>query len=433
MSQQAEPKRTTTGVLRREVSILNRLVEVSVVMTSTLQLDPLLEYIMEAAIEVCDAETASIMLVDKNTSELRFTAALGESGKSLIGMIVPMEGSIAGSIISEDKALIIDQVYEDPRHYTKVDQEIEFRTRSILGVPLRIRDQLVGVLEVLNKNSGPFTFEDMQYIEILASQAAVAIENARLLSSLEQAYADLSRIDKLKTDFISVASHELRTPLSVILGYATFLKEDAAPENQDDIDMLLASALKMRGLIEGMTNLRLVQLSDSEMNIERVVVIDLMRAAFHEILPLADTKEHIFVYEPDPAHADICVLADRAKVQIALGSVLHNAVKFTPPGGAIILSGEFKEAKGEYWIVVRDNGFGIPSEELERIFDQFYQIEDYMDRQHEGLGLGLAIARAIVERVGGRIWAESPGVGEGSRFTLALPICKDGAGSSPQR
>lgn len=422
MPDQANPPRTVTGELRQQIVALNRLVEVSRIMTSTLKLGPLLQFIMEAAAEICGAEAASLLLVDKNTNELRFAAALEEAAQKLVGMVVPMEGSIAGSIVAEDRALVIDDVADDPRHYDGVDEQIAFQTRSILGVPLRMADQLVGVLEVLNKREGPFSAEDIYYIEILAAQAAVAIERTRLLNSLEEAYEDLNQLDKLKTDFISLASHELRTPLSVILGYATFLQEDAPADFREHTAALMASALQMRGLIEGMTNLRYVQLEDGEMDIAAVDVEELLAAAFDEMLPLAGARQQVFVYEMDPLAEPVFVRADRDKVRLALGGVLHNAVKFTPPGGAIILSGEVKPAKDEFWITVRDNGFGIPADRLEKIFEQFYQVEDVLVREHGGMGLGLAIARAIVEKVGGRIWAESPGVGEGSRFTIALKL-----------
>jgi signal transduction histidine kinase len=405
-----------TGLLRR-LDGVNRLIEVSLVMNSMLQLDPLLKYLMQIASEICDAEAASIMLIDKNTNELRFAAATGEASQHLVGMVVPMHGSIAGTIIAEDRAMIVADAKKDPRHYSGVDKETEFQTRSILGVPMRRRDQLVGVLEVLNKRSGDFTEADVPVITALAAQAAVAIENARLLDSLEKAYADLNRLNKLKTDFIAIASHELRTPLGVILGYATVLREDSQGEMSEHAQMVLNSALQMRSLIEGMTNLRNVQIDESELDRVDVPVGDIMRFAYLDVTSLAEAKQQFFEMEPVDR---LIVRADQTRMVLALTNVLNNAVKFTPPGGVIILAAQRHPA--EAWITVRDNGFGIPAGELEKIFEQFYQVEDPMTRKHGGLGLGLAIAKAIVERHGGRIWAESPGPNEGSKFTIALPL-----------
>ncbi|PJF33965.1 MAG: hypothetical protein CUN49_17285, partial [Candidatus Thermofonsia Clade 1 bacterium] len=126
----------------------------------------------------------------------------------------------------------------------------------LLGVPMHIKGQVIGVLEALNKRTGDWTEEDAHYATILASHAAVAIQNARQTEALRKAYAELDKLDKLKTDFIAVASHELRTPLSVILGYASFLMEDTEGEVSELASAVLNSALQLRSLIEDMTNLR---------------------------------------------------------------------------------------------------------------------------------------------------------------------------------
>ena len=143
---------------------------------------------------------------------------------------VPLEGSLAGAILRENRAIVLDDVSNDPRHYRRTDDQSGFDTRSLIGVPMRYKDQPIGVLEAVNKKVGKWTDDDRRNMLVLASQAAVAIENARLVQQLQTAFNELDQLDKLKNDFIAIASHELRTPLSVILGYATFLKEDAQDE-----------------------------------------------------------------------------------------------------------------------------------------------------------------------------------------------------------
>ncbi len=404
--------------LERQVEVLNRLVKVSLVMNSTLKIKPLLQFLMEAATDITDSEAASILLVDKYTSELRFAAATGSDTQKLAGIVVPLEGSIAGTVLTENRAIVIDDVHGDPRHFREVDERTAFRTRSILGVPMRLKDKLIGVLELLNKREGRYGEHDVQYATILASQAAVAIENAQLVAALRQAYEDLDRLNKLKNDFIAIASHELRTPLGVILGYATFLKEEAEGEASEHARKVFESALHLSSLIEGMTNLRYVDMDDSEFNIQIVSLNEILKSACNETLSLAEGKDQTMLYE-EPDHT-IEVRADRNMTLMALVNVLNNAVKFTPPGGLISISVE--ERRKEAWVRVRDNGIGIEADQLERIFDQFYQVEDPMTRRHSGLGLGLTIARALLERQGGRIWAESPGLKQGSMFTLAIPL-----------
>ncbi len=419
MSAQGTPLTASPLGLERKINALNRLVEVSLVMNSTLKLQPLLQYIMESATEITGAEAASILLVDKNSGELRFAAATGSAAKNLIGMIVPIEGSIAGTIIMENRALIIDDAHSDPRHFGQVDEKIDFYTRSILGVPMRIKDKLVGVLEVLNKHEGRFDEDDTRHITILASQAAVAIENAQLIAALHKAYEDLDRLHKLKNDFISIASHELRTPLAMILGYASFLKEDI--QDQEAVahaEAVLNSALHMRNLIEGMTNLRYVQVDESELKLQPVMLNEILDAVYTDAISLAQAKGQDMLCNRPPHPIEVKV--DRGKTELALTNIVNNAIKFTPAGGKIVISVE--ERPREVWVEVRDNGVGMRPDQLERIFEQFYQVEDPLTRHQGGLGLGLSIAKAIIERQGGRIWAESAGLGQGSTFTLALPL-----------
>ncbi len=417
------PEETSAGqdkseALQQKVDMLNRLVEISLVMNSTFQLDALLEYLMYQATEITNSESASILLLDDKTGDLRFAAALGDVAEELVGMIVPRQGSIAGSIIDQEQAMIIDDVDQDPRHFDDIDQKLDYDTRSILGMPMAIRDRLVGVLEVLNRREGRYNEDDIRYITLLASQAAVAIDNVQMVESLEHAYDDLEKVNKLKTDFIAIASHELRTPLGVILGYATVLRDDAQGESGEHIEAVLSSALQMRTLIEGMTNLRYVQLDESELKFEKAWLNDILQEAINDVQSMVEAKGQIFELEEPPEA--IMIEVDRAKFVLALTNVLNNAIKFTPPGGVILLTAVRRNK--EVWVQVRDNGIGIPADDLEHIFEQFYQVEDPMTRKHGGLGLGLTIARTVLDRHKGRIWADSPGPDEGSCFTLVLPL-----------
>ncbi|NDJ51714.1 MAG: HAMP domain-containing histidine kinase [Chloroflexi bacterium] len=403
--------------LQNQVDTLSRLVQVSLVMNSTLRLQPLLEFIMHVATDITDAEAASILLVDQRTKELQFAAATGSVSSNLIGMVVPIKGSVAGAIIAEDRALIIDDTTRDRRHFQGVEQATGFQTRSILGVPMRIRDKLIGVLEVINKREGRFNEDDVRHITILSSQAAVAIENAQLVSEIRAANEELSGLNKMKNDFISIASHELRTPLGVILGYASFLKDEAQGEASEHAEMVLNSALHLRNLIEDMTNLRYVQIDEGDLKIEATSVNEILNTVHADVLRLAQAQAQHLVYQrPDQL---IHIQADKTRMAMAVTNVLNNAVKFTPQSGVIVLS--VTERDNEIWIQVQDNGPGIPRSDLERIFDQFYQVGDVMTRRHNGMGLGLTIAKAVVMRHNGRIWADSGGEGHGATFTIALP------------
>jgi len=404
--------------LRQLIVRLSRLVEVSVTLNSTLEPEPLLQFLIRSAADLLDSEAASILLFDEKTQRLYFAASTGADPTELRKIPVPLEGSIAGTIYRDDSPLIINEVAADPRHYRQVGEKIRFEARTMIGVPMRMRDRRIGVLEALNKRGGPFTESDLQTLSIIASQAAVAIHNANLVSALQKAYDELGKVEKLKSDFIAIASHELRTPLGVILGYAAILKEDADQATSEHAAAVLNSALRMRALIEDMTNMNMMRVGSAELAVSQQALQPILEAAYEEMRPLIEAKGQQVARHVAPEQ--LLANVDAPKMMMALTNLLNNAMRFTPGGGRIELGLERHGA--EAWLRVRDNGVGLPADQLERVFDQFYQVEHHMTRRHEGMGLGLSIVRAVVRAHSGRVWAESAGRDQGATFTIAVPL-----------
>ncbi len=414
--------------LQRQNSLLGRLLEVSLILNSNLALSPLLEFIMTATCEITDAEAASIMLYDRKTDELRFVASStpGTDIESMAKIPVPMEGSIAGQIVRENRPIIVQDA-EGSGVYRRVGDKLGYRTRSLLGVPMQIKGAVVGVLEAVNKRQETWTEDDPHYLSILAAQAAVAIQNAQQAEALQKAYDSLHELDKLKSDFIAIASHELRTPLAVILGYASFLKEDAQGEASEYATNVLNSALHLRDLIEDMVNLRYLKIGRTEINRDDVPVPDLLDAARHEVQAMIDAKGHQLEILCDDC--DAVVHVDRLKMGTALTNILNNAIKYTPDKGKITLIAE--QRPHEVWMKIIDTGIGLQPDQVDKVFDEFYQAEDHMTRRYNGMGIGLAISRAIVLAHDGRIWAESEGPNKGSTFIIALPLSESAGAAQP--
>ncbi len=412
-------QQTTIEHLERRVQLLTRLAEISTVLNSTMKLKPLLNALMDSAAEIADSEAASVLLWDVNSNELRFAATSTDdiSGQQLIGKVVPLEGSIAGKVMRENRIITVDNTQDSQEHYDKVDKAISFETRSLIGVPMRAKNRVIGVLEAVNKHSLPWTKDDEHYLSILAAQAAVAIENAQLVAALQKANEELSQLDELKSDFIAIASHELRTPLGVILGYASFLQDTNDPEVNSLAGKVVNSATQLRRIIEDLTNLRYFEQGGADLEREKVSLEDFIRENLGEIRALAEAKGHRLLVKPPSSQVMLNI--DRIRMNMALGNILNNAVRFTPEKGEIRVDAE--QRGREIWISVRDSGIGLSPADLERIFERFVQVEDHMTRQNGGLGIGLSIARALVQAHGGRLWATSPGVGQGSTFIIALP------------
>jgi signal transduction histidine kinase len=405
---------------QRMINQLARLVEINVTLNSTLELDPLLQYILDTAVELLECEAVSILLYNKELKQLRFAAATGSDPDELADILVPLDNSVAGTVFRENEPVVINDVSQDTRHYNQVGEKTQFQVRSLVGVPMRIREQTMGVLEALNKRSSIFTYADTKLLSIIASQAAVAINNAQLVQELQEANAQLSETDEMKSRFMAVASHELRTPLGIIMGYATFLKEEAQGDLSEHASNVLNAALELRALVEDMTNMNLIYTGRRDVRPEPIAFQEIIHEAWSEIASTAHAKnDNIILSLPDEP---VMVNADK-KMKLVLVNLLNNAVRFTPDAGEIQV--RLTTMEDEALLAVRDNGIGLAPENIERIFEQFYQVEDHMTRRHGGLGLGLAIAKVLVDLHGGRIWAESEGIGEGSTFKVSLPLFKE--------
>lgn len=397
---------------------LARMVQISRVLNSTTELSTLLNQIIREAATLTRTEAASILLLDPNTRQLHFKASSNNIPPQMANMPVSLDDSIAGAILKADEPMIIPDVTQDPRWNKDVDKAINFQTKAILGVPMRNVDQEpVGVIEAINKLDGAgFTPQDVETLTILADIAGVAVEKARLIEELQQANAELSELDQLKTDFIAIASHELRTPLSVILGYVSFLREEASPAMMDQFDSVLQAAVHLRSLIQDMLNLRYVDAGVTALDLEVVDLGRLVRdLALDEDETAVAKAQTITVTVPDEP---LPIRVDKPMIEVIISNLLSNAIKFTPQNGRVDIT--LRRQGSEVWFTMIDNGIGIPKDQLDRIFKRFYQVESPLRRHHEGMGLGLSIAKELVELHNGRIWAET--LTEGSKFTMVLPL-----------
>jgi len=223
--------------------------------------------------------------------------------------------------------------------------------------------------------------------------------------------------NSIKSHFLALASHELRTPLGIIIGYATFLQEEAKGELSDHAQQVLNAAEQMRSLLDQMNNLTLLQTDEMEMRPAKISIQDILNFACDEIKYFAARKNLalVFAFQDDPIYVNV----DAEKTILAIVNLLNNAIRFSPNDSQIVI-GAIEQGKNIMaW--VQDNGKGIPSDKLQKIFEEFYQLEPPNTRSYGGLGIGLTIAKGLLEIQGGKIWAESEGVGKGATLKVLLP------------
>lgn len=407
--------------LAERVQNLERILAVSRELGSTVALEPLLTKIIEIAAKLTESEGTSILLWDERTGELRFRAVRAASGvlsDQLVDIPVPVGSSIAGTVFMNREPLIVQDAQSDPRHYREVGLQIGRETRSLVAVPMQIKDRCIGVLEAVNKGGDRgFVQSDVETLMTLGAQAAVAIENARLVNALQEAKNRLKKLDQLKSDFIAIASHELRTPLGLILGYAALLREQleedvAGPQ----LDVVLRAALRLKHLMETMLNLRYLETGEIELNCITFDLREEIGEACNVYRSLVETED--LTLELELPGEPLLAYADREKLRVVMDNLLSNAVRFTPPGGRIWVSAAKRRSHVE--VAVTDDGMGIPEDMLKEVFEPFEQAENHMTRRHGGMGLGLSTVKGLIELHSGRVWAESSPE-RGSRFVFVLP------------
>ena len=396
---------------------LERLLEVVRGLTTAPDLETFLQTIISEATELTNSELSSILEYDEAAEELRFLAMQWFERDLLRPMGVPLEGSAAGWVYRRGQPLIIQDVRKDQRHFNLVDRMTNHQTQSLVAVPLMVRGEVVGVLEALNKkDDAHYTEEDLTILETLGALAAQAMQNVDLMRKVRASRVQLAELERLKTDFIAITSHELRTPLGLILGHATFLRELAGGQYEEQLDTIIRNATKLKDIVENLSDVENFQNGSARVKGGRVSMTKIAEdvvALFRE-----EAEQKNISLKLEPASQPYFLHADQIKITIALSNLAKNAIQYTESGGNVNVSVE--EDTGYIKVTVTDNGIGIPARELPRIFDRFYQVETHLTRRYGGMGLGLSVAKAMIELHGGRIWAESEG--RGSRFTFLLPM-----------
>ena len=381
-----------------------RLIELSRDLASQLDLNTLLFRIVAAAADLCDAQEASILLYDALKGELHFEAATNMSNPLLRGLVVPVEGSIAGWIVTNRKPVVISDAQKDARHFGSVGKAIKLSTDSLLGVPLINKDKVVGVLEAINKRNGEFDDQDQELLAALGGQAAVAIENSRLF---------------LQSDLIAELVHELRTPMGSLNTAVHLLSRTGITPEQ---------SAKIIGMISDETN-RLSELTTSFLDLSRLEsgrvqfkteVVDMRKLLESCALALAGrAAERSITVQFEAKETLPAIQGDGDKIKQVILNLLSNAIKYNRPNGLAVMNAEEVEG-GEMRISVSDTGPGLNEEALSHMFERFYRAPG-AEKIATGTGLGLAICKRIIDVHRGRIEVTSQ-VGKGTTFAVYLPI-----------
>jgi len=416
--------------LERRARELEALFEVSKILSSAPDLGTLLGSVVDRLVGVIDAaESAAVLLYSSESGCLEVVSCSGYQGNWLRQIRLGPGESIAGKVFQSGGA----RLFPTPQDVARAMSDMQPENRdlfdkavgqvglphSAMAAPLSPRGEKLGVLVLENlRNGGSFVQSDLGFVQALADLLAMAVERDRLVKEAEQARV-LEEANRLKSELLSTLSHEMRTPLASIKGYTSaLLMEDAdwdEQTRQEFLKIIDAETDNLRELISDLLESSTIEAGLLRIEKQPTLVPRLAQRAVEQAN--LRSKQHRFLVS-FPSHFPV-VDADPRRIEQVLHNLVDNAVKYSPDGGLIVVRGEVHPT--EIVVSVADQGVGIAPEHLNRLFERFFRIRSGIGRNVVGTGLGLPIARTIVESHGGRIWAEST-VGSGTTLYFTLPI-----------
>jgi signal transduction histidine kinase len=397
---------------------LERLLEVCRNLSANLEVGPLLQSIIEVASDLTNSENSFVFIYDRENKYLKVVAAPFYLLESMRTVGVALDRSLAGRAYQSGESLVFKENESREPFVDSMEWERKNGARNALAVPLIYKGESIGVIEAMNKAKGMnYSEEDILFLDTLATQAAAAIQNQQLLQSAQNSYKKVMELDRMKSDFIAISSHELRTPLGLIMGHTAFLNESARPEQKEDVEVIARNAEKLRDLIAEIDDIDTLTNGMTKMKREPVSVSLVIQQVVESFSNEANQRKIQLSWQSK--QPNLMAEGDTEKIAVALRNLVKNALAFTNEGGMVKVTAE--QLPGYIKIAVLDNGIGIPEAEQEKIFQRFYQVEKHLTRKHGGIGLGLSIAKEMVEMHSGKIWVESV-ESKGSRFTFILPL-----------
>lgn len=411
--------------LRRRNEYLAASSEIGKIITSTLDLNTVFSKTVNLLIERFSFYHASIFIVEETGFNIvlrESTGAAGAEMKRNNHMLQINDKSVVGKVAQNGQVVVVNDVQADPSH--KFNPLLP-ETRAEAAIPLRIGNRIIGAIDIQAKTVGAFTEDEVNVMQTLADQIAVAIDNARSFVLSQQAVMEMREIDRLKSQFLANMSHELRTPLNSIIGFSrVILKGIDGPVTelqQQDLTAIYNSGQHLLGLINDILDLSKIEAGKMELAFDEVNISDIATSVLSTMSGLVKDRPIQLKRTIEPNLPT--VRADAIRVRQVMINLLSNAAKFTEEGDIQVDVGLKRGPTGrnEIQVSVTDTGPGISKQDQEKLFQAFSQVDDSPTRKTGGTGLGLSICQQLINMHGGRIWVDSD-VGKGSTFHFTLPL-----------
>ena len=421
-----------------KIETLEKLLEIGKQLSANRSLDPLLRYSMGVAIDLVGAEHGYLVWL-RDDGSLNFKVRLDQNGDDIDSPEEQISHTILQKVIEKQEPLVIQDAIVDPK-FKHSESIAALKLRSVMCVPLISNRGVLGAIYVENRSEkSVFVDDDLPPLEFLASQATIAIENAILNDDLEQrvsnrtselelanqqleqSWKEAVEMDRVRTAFFAMVAHDIRSPLATIMFALDLLKDDTGDTLDEMQKDWLDTSIRMTTHVDKLTrdflDLLSAQIGELTVSLELVNIEDFLLHQYQVNRSMPWTENVLFQLDlGSPLPNVIC---DRVRIQQVITNLVSNAIKCTEQG-KVTLYARALEAENSVMIGVCDTGIGIANDDHEKIFERFWQAGE-SNKKKDGLGLGLAICRELIERHHGKIWVEST-LGEGSDFKFTLPI-----------
>lgn len=353
--------------------------------------------------------------------------------------LFPSDLDLHRNFIVKTKPLVVEELKQTAYQGHEQILDLLSGLKVAMIIPLNIKNETLGIIALGHKESGDmYNDEDLKTLETIASQSAIAIKNAQLYEEtkqfsrtlqeevdrqtkeLKRANEELKKLDKAKSDFISIASHQLRTPLTAIKGFTSMILEGTYGELsaavRDKTEKIFESAERLIRLVNDLLDLSHMEGGKMEFNFTKVDFDAMVKSVVEELAPTAEKKKLKFTWKaPDD---EFWVKADEQKLRQVVMNLIDNAIKYTQKGSVKIL---LEHQDGQAVMSVKDTGIGLAPGESDHLFQKFMRGQEASHYHTEGAGVGLYVAKQLIEAHQGQVWAESEGEDKGTAFYIKLP------------
>ena len=429
--------------LARSLYQLNVLYDTSSQLAGTLDKDTLLKIMIEGIEKSLNFELSCTLMFRSEREPVLLINSLYKVSDRLL------EALKLRAILSY-KSLLADPPFDIKIGNLKIEKNIKHNIKEYdfsvlrydnLFAPIMLNDEFFGFTEIYREK--PFTTEDATCFQTLVQQVTIPLQSASFTQELKATNRKLQKLERLKSEFISIVSHELRTPLTAIKNAMDIILSGKAGEMTENIEKFVSmgkrNAIRLSGIINDLLDISKIEAGKMDFKFELIHVEPVIEYVKNNLAEVAREKNLTIKYEPSPDSVE--VYADSNRLEQVLTNLVSNAIKFSPNAGEIEITShvinarelqydhcfeeDIKNLQGKYLqVCVEDHGIGIERKDLNHVFDKFAQIENSLSRQVGGSGLGLPIARQLMESHNGAIWCDSE-INKGSRFYFVIPVAND--------